>query len=274
MIGSPQFDGAEPPLVARTFPTMGTVVSLTTPIGSSLADDAFAKVVGVFEAYDKQFSLYDPVAELARIAAGRLELRAASASLREVYALAIRWRNDTGGEFTPHRPDGVIDLAGVVKALAIRDAGQLLDNVGVAHWCLNAGGDVLCRGVASGFGDGVAPWIVGLVDPDDREALLTAVALPQSGAHRAVATSGSAERGEHIWSSGAAASGDAFVQVSVLAPDIVTADVLATAIVAGGSAMVERATAGWPVDVLVVRANGELMVTPGFRAAIAARLSA
>jgi thiamine biosynthesis lipoprotein len=52
----------------------------------------------------------------------------------------------------------------------------------------------------------------------------------------------------------------------VAAADIVTADVLATAIVAGGTAMLHRATDGWEIDVLAVRRNGELLATPGFRA--------
>ena len=49
------------------------------------------------------------------------------------------------------------------------------------------------------------------------------------------------------------------------AADIVTADVLATAIVAGGLPMLDRATDGWDIEVLAVRAGGELLATPGFR---------
>ena len=41
---------------------------------------------------------------------------------------------------------------------------------------------------------------------------------------------------------------------------------LATAIVAGGTAMLHRATDGWDIDVLAVRRTGELLATPGFRA--------
>ena len=37
------------------------------------------------------------------------------------------------------------------------------------------------------------------------------------------------------------------------AADIVTADVLATAIVAGGLPMLDRATDGWDIEVLAVR---------------------
>jgi thiamine biosynthesis lipoprotein len=46
---------------------------------------------------------------------------------------------------------------------------------------------------------------------------------------------------------------------------VVTADVLATAIVAGGVPMLNRATAMWDIEALAVRANGELLATGGFR---------
>lgn len=49
------------------------------------------------------------------------------------------------------------------------------------------------------------------------------------------------------------------------AGDAVTADVLATAIVAGGTPMLRRAAALWDIDALAVRRGGELLATPGFR---------
>jgi thiamine biosynthesis lipoprotein ApbE len=50
--------------------------------------------------------------------------------------------------------------------------------------------------------------------------------------------------------------------VSVAAPDIVTADVLATAIVAGGDAALDELTSREPIDVLAVRRDGTLTATP------------
>jgi len=79
----------------------------------------------------------------------------------------------------------------------------------------------------------------------------------------AVATSGIAERGEHIWRR---AGGDLFAQVSVAAGDIVTADVLATAIVAGGLDTLRLATDRWPAEVIAVTRSGEICATPAFRA--------
>nr|WP_159829634.1 FAD:protein FMN transferase [Arthrobacter sp. 9AX] len=260
---------------------MGTVISLTIPAGKvpapassnglgpggHPADDELAAAAAVvertFRDLDQTFSLYRQDSEASALARGELTLREASAVTRALFAEALEWRLRTEGAFTPERADGVLDLSGIVKGHAIREAGTSLRALGLSDWCLNAGGDVLVSGSPGpGGGD---PWHAGIVDPADRGSLLAGCDLGQGRRWRAaLATSGSAERGDHIWSASAAAPD--FVQVSVLADDIVTADVLATAIYAGGVPMLNRATDGWDVEVLAVRAGGRLLATPGFRA--------
>jgi thiamine biosynthesis lipoprotein len=110
------------------------------------------------------------------------------------------------------------------------------------------------------------PWTVGIVDPEDRAKLLTSVVMTEK--YSAVATSGSAERGEHIWNQITDAAGD-YVQVSVLAPDMITADALATAIVAGGQDLLDLFASNWDAEALAVNRNGNLRATPGFRAFLA-----
>jgi thiamine biosynthesis lipoprotein len=263
-------------LKARTFGSMGTVISLTVParaLGTAGVqgtageaerelDAAVAAVERVFTRTDATFSLYRPDSEASRLARGELSLRDASAGMRDRYADALSWRLMTEGAFSPERPDGVLDLSGIIKGYAIGQAGEALLSCGITDWCLNAGGDVLVMGSpVPGSG---ASWAAGVVDPLDRSALLSAYGLGGPSTRRALATSGSAERGDHIWTAGY--RGVEFAQVSVAAADIVTADVLATAIVAGGTAMLHRATDCWDIDVLAVRRTGELLATPGFRA--------
>lgn len=256
-------------LKAGTFQSMGTVISLTMPVGSpaggSGQDDGLAAAAAVVERHflelDQTFSLYRADSEASRLARGELPLREASAGMRERYAEANEWRLRTEGAFTPERPDGVLDLSGLVKAYAIQEAGTSLLALGRIDWCLNAGGDVLVSG--SPHPGSTEPWDAGIVDPADRGVLLAGYRLGPDQRHAALATSGSAERGDHIW--GRPGDAAAFVQVSVAAADITTADVLATAIVAGGPRMLDRATDGWDVAVLAVRADGGLLATPGFR---------
>lgn len=237
--------------------TMGTVASVDVPESHH---HNLAAIDAIFQAADERFSLYRPDSELSSIARGTLRLAHASTTLRASYERSTEWRIRTDGLFSPHRPDGVLDLNGIVKAEAMESAGLLLDRAGCPNWLINVGGDVLARSDRE-------PWATGIVDPADSRAILCSVVLRST--RRAIATSGSAERGDHIWRGGELQP-TAFVQVSVIADDIVTADVLATALVAGGPAALEDITGNWPIDVLAVDRDGAMLATPGFREALAA----
>jgi len=243
------------------FETMGTVAALDVR-GAQLGGAQFRGIRESFDRWEDRFSLYRPASELSRVVAAELQLTAASEQLREVYALALDWRARTDGNFTPNRPDGVIDLDGLVKALAIAAAGRLLADFECRDWSLNVGGDVLVAGEPRPG----ARWAIGIVDPVDRSARLCAVELRSTCA--GIATSGTAERGEHVWRTEPAGEAD-LVQVTVMADDIVTADVLATAILAGGAGFRDSATLLWPIDVITVTRSGVIAMTPGARAALA-----
>ena len=81
---------------------------------------------------------------------------------------------------------------------------------------------------------------------------------------RAVATSGSVERGDHIWNP---MSPDDFqrelLQVSVIATDLVKADVWATAAFAEGPRSIERLNREAGVEALLVLSDGGLIGTDG-----------
>lgn len=263
----------------QAFPTMGTVASLVIPGCESgeEAERAAAAIEAIqadFEGLEERFSLYRDDSEASRIARGELPLTQASVATRDAYALALEWRQRTAGAFTPHRPDGVLDLAGVVKAMAIADGGRILDEAGFEDWILNIGGDLLSRGrnpergeVAAADGTPLGErWKAGIVDPANRGTLLGSVELREG--RRAIATSGIAERGEHVWR---AERGPAeFVQVSVRADDIVTADVLATAILSGGPELLHELVERYEIDVLACDRGGAMLATPGMREALAA----
>lgn len=234
----------------HVFPTMGTMVSIRFADG--LPDDVLlAEVEREFERFDDRFSLYRPDSELSQVARGELALTGTTELLRDAYARAVDWRARTNDAFTPHRPDGIIDLSGLVKADAIEAAGSLLLAAGESNWVVNAGGDILSSGCVD-----ESAWGVGIADPDDRSALLATVKLSEG--RRAMATSGTAERGEHVWRSDRSSR---YRQVTVLAADIVTVDVLSTAILAGGEPARDDALARFDIDLLTVDQDGELTAT-------------
>lgn len=232
--------------MTHVFRAMGTVVSVLVDGGA--ADTATLDAVeAVFDDLDREFSRWRPDSPASRIADGRLSLLRSSDAHRECYAEAVRWRADTAGAFTPHRPDGTVDLAGTIKAAATEAAGDVLDATGHERWCLNAGGDILTRG-----GTPAHPWNVALADPDHPQHGLRVVSL--HGARRAVATSGTSQRGEHVWRTDPEST---YRQVTVIADDLMTADVLATAVLAGGPATRSLAERGWPVEIVTVDRTSE-----------------
>jgi thiamine biosynthesis lipoprotein len=245
----------------HTLETMGTVASIELPAGWSRE---LVAVGAIFDEIEGRFSLYRPDSELSRIASGQLVLAGASGELLASYSRALEWRGTTLGVFSPHRPDGVIDLNGIVKAEAIERAGAHLQAVGCPSWSVNVGGDILVSPTGGA-------QLVGIADPADSSALLCSIRL--GGSRLALATSGSAQRGDHIWRGGSTEPTH-FVQVSVAAAHIVAADVLATTIVAGGPEALDDVTTRWDVDVITVDRSGALRASPGLRRALVADIAA
>ncbi|TCK60142.1 thiamine biosynthesis lipoprotein [Curtobacterium sp. PhB136] len=227
----------------RVFDTMGTVASVHVDGASTEATPAVLDdVERLFARMDAEYSRYRPDSPASQVADGRLALTRASSEHRDMYARAIAWRNATGGAFEPHRADRSVDLTGIVKAAAIEGAGALLRSAGHADWCVNVGGDVLVSGTVTG-----RDWNAGITDPDRAGEVLRVVRL--AAPRRAVATSGTSERGEHVWRTD---QDRVYRQVTVIADDVVTADVLSTAILAGGPATLRLAVEAWAVDVVTI----------------------
>jgi len=258
-----------PPASAASIATGLGVAVVEAPRSASAVD----LIERIFAHLDGRFSLFRPESELSRLAGGSLDLETSSEELRDLYGQSLAWRQRTHGAFTPHRPDGVIDLNGIVKAEAMRRSGEALEACGLVSWRLSVGADVLASGNdADGW-----PWTVTINDPAGRSTPGPPVplgTLELRGTRRAVATAGGRDGGDGphtIWPGGsavaAAARGD-FAQVTVAANDIITADVLATAIAAGGIASLHQLTHRWPIDVLAIDHNGGRTATPGMRAAL------
>lgn len=237
---------------------MGMPISVLARGGEARSPEAdravgalFRELVGV----DAVFSLYKPDSDASRLARGELGLDECDPDMRVVAARCAQAKELTGGLFDATRPDGTWDPSGLVKGWAAERAARQLAEVPV-DWCLNAGGDVI---VLSPSGE---PFTVGIQDPRDIRGIATAVPC----AAGAVATSGTAARGAHLYDprNGGAAS-TSWLSISVLGPSLETADMLATAAFVAGDhwqdllALVPgyaglgidatgagRGTAGWP----------------------------
>jgi thiamine biosynthesis lipoprotein len=200
---------------------------------------------------DEQFSAYRHDSELSAVNARGGDLAGVSDAFREVVALGSAMADSSGGAFRIRRPDGTWDLDGVVKGWAADRAARVLAEDGLRDYCLNAGGDVA---VAGSPGDG-RPWHVAVRSPDDATALLAVLEATDGG----VATSGAYERGAHIVDGRTGAPATGLRSATVVADDLTTADLLATAVFALGPHGVRWALDHGARAVLAVAADGTLL---------------
>jgi thiamine biosynthesis lipoprotein len=211
---------------------------------------------------DTIFSLYKPDSPLSRLARGETSVDQCPGVVEQVWELCESWEKTTGGWFSAFTPEHTFDPSGLVKTWAAKFAAEKLLEAGITDFTLNAGGDIL-------ISDGQSRqdfWRVAISKPvsiaDPEAGILTVLDLAGTE-FRAVATSGSAERGQHIWNPKNAQLQSDFVQVSVIARDIVEADVWATAAFAEGIRSLERINQKPHLEALYVMADGTLQATDG-----------
>lgn len=216
---------------------------------------------------DRVFSLYKPESPMSQLAAGKTSVSQCSPVVSEIWDACEVWERRTDGWFSAFTPEHTFDPSGLVKTWAAKRAAESLASAGVFDFTLNAGGDVYISDRASGQFD----WRIGLAKPvsiASEEAGTIAVIDLKGTEYRAVATSGSAERGNHIWNPKAAGREFAteLLQVTVIARDLVEADVWATAAFAEGLASMARIDAIEHLEAICVLADGQIAATPGFAA--------
>jgi thiamine biosynthesis lipoprotein len=175
-------------------------------------------VAAVFERWESTFSLFRESSELSRVNASPARSVVVSELFASALQVALDVAADTDGLVVPalgevrlsgtllaRSPGVMIDLNGVVKALAVDEAAASLDGLGF----VSCGGDLAVRG------------------PVD-------VGLPGGGAVRVVegglATSGTATRGRHLVDPATGAPSESpWEQVTVSGASCLAADVAAKA---------------------------------------------
>jgi thiamine biosynthesis lipoprotein len=237
---------------------MGMPVSVLCRGETARTEQVDTTVRAVFDelrGVDDMFSTYKDDSFVSRVRAGAINLADCPDEVRAVAERADRWRDLTGGLFDSRRPDGIWDPSGLVKGWAVGRAATALHAAGPLDWCLNAGGDVLLHC------DADRTFRVGIADPGDATRVLTALALSAG----AVATSGTAARGRHIYDPrlGKVAP-SRWASVTVTGPSLETADVLATAAFVAGDEWQELLDGFRDYAGLAVDQSGGLQEGPGW----------
>lgn len=211
---------------------MGTTASVHVDddIRASDFEDALAVFRSEMERLESMFSVFRADSEISRINAGTLHHLDASPEVIEVLDACTWLEQASGGAFSVRRSREATEInpSGFVKGWATERAAHRLADAGLAHWYAGVGGDIVARGGTNGHG----PWRIGIADPRDEAMLVGNVEIIDG----AVATSGTAERGAHLWDPRTGEPATHFLSVTVSGPSLTWADAYATTVFVMGDA--------------------------------------
>ena len=175
--------------------------------------------------------------------------------MAEVLALCRTAREMSHGWFDPWAMPGGVDPTGLVKGWAAQRALEALASDGISGALVNAAGDI------AGFGgpEGATPFRIGIVDPSSPDRLACVVELAG-----AIATSGTYERGAHLFDPHTRRPAARLASASVSGPDLGLADALATALAVAGDDALQMVAALEGYEALAIGPTGTWRWTERF----------
>lgn len=231
---------------------MPVTVHVADDVDELVLDEVFAD----FTLLEGVFSTFIPDSAVSRINRGELKEEEAGDLVLQALHLCRQYERATDGYFSAWL-GGRLDPSGLVKGWAIDRGCSILDHHGCRNFFIDAGGDVQTRGSSESGG----PWRVGIRHPVQKDKVVRVVLA----AGLAVATSGTYEKGDHIVDPHTGRAAEELLSFTVVGPDILQADVYATAAFAmgkdGGLAFIQRA-AGYEAYGIDRRLKATM--TPGF----------
>lgn len=172
---------------------------------------------------DETFSPFKENSEVSKYNRGKKY----SDDLKKILKLCEETKKLTGGYFDIIRPDGKMDPSGLVKGWAIWNAAKILKKAGYKKYFVEVAGDTEISG---------GPWKWGITNPFNKKEIIKVLNLSNCG----IATSGTYERGQHIWNSiTKKAEITDIVSLTVIGPNVYEADRYATAAFAMGRSGIE-----------------------------------
>ena len=205
---------------------MPVILQLPDKTPQRLIDDVFGRLVEI----DQRYSTYISTSEVSKIRGGDIDISKASEELLGILDLAEFAKKQTNGYFDVFH-EGEFDPSGIVKGWAIAQAAAILDRAEIDDFLFEIAGDMR----SSGYFELGLPWKVGIRAPFEPSKIVKVLSI--SGA--CIATSGTSERGQHIYDPLHGGSIEDILSISVVGPDIMWADIYATAAFAMGRSGIE-----------------------------------
>jgi thiamine biosynthesis lipoprotein len=256
---SPRGQALTPRPVRHLEHVMGTVVTFDVyeQVGADHRDlyVHLARARALLQRFDALFSLCKPHSSMSRIRRGELDVVDAPPEIGTVLGLCSQAFAATNGWFDADALPGGIDPTGLVKGWAAQRALDVLTAAGFADAMINAGGDI----ATAGRPDGADCWRIGIQHPLRRGQLAAVVAVDG-----AIATSGTYERGAHLFDPQAKRQLARFASASVTGPDLALADAAATGLAVAGDDGFDFVEALDGYEAFAVRSDGTKRMTAGF----------
>jgi thiamine biosynthesis lipoprotein len=251
-------------VIRHTEEVMGTVVSFAVQadeLSASAVRMALRTSCATLHRADAIFSTFKHGSPVSRMRRGEIAEDDAPDEVREVLRLCRTVRELSGGWFDPWSMPGGVDPTGVVKGWAAARALDDLRAAGAAAAMVNAAGDLAVFGTP----EGGRAWRAGIADPRQPGSLAWTAEVAG-----AMATSGSAEQGAHIFDPRSRAVTGRVLSATVTGPDLAIADGLATAVAAGGQEAFERVAGLEGYEAMCLDRSGAWTATDGFEGVPAA----
>jgi len=199
---------------------------VTVDIVGNSDSHIFKKVFDYFRYVDGKFSTYKKESEISKINRGEIFEKDFSSDMKLIFQLAEQTKKETDGYFDMARNDGVVDPSGIVKGWTIFNAAEIIARENFDNFYVDAGGDVEARGLNSSG----KKWGVGVRNPFNPGQIVQVLEVSNMG----VATSGTYERGLHIYNPKTGLEAQEIASITVVGPNVYEADRMATAAFAMG----------------------------------------
>lgn len=247
------------------------------PIGIDVRDPdvdpaALDRAFDWFRWVDATFSTYTSDSVISRLNHGEVTLSDAHPDVRAVLERCAELCQETDGYFDIQSAMlaqwervgdvalrlGAVEPAGLVKGWSVDRAARILETAGARNYVVNAGGDIRVRGGSAP----AEPWRVGIRHPLQRDKAAAVVVATDL----AIATSGAYERGDHIVDPHSGQPPSGILSVTIVGPDLATADAYATAAYAmgreGSSWTARLVSAGY--EAMTILDDQTVLSTPAF----------
>ena len=175
---------------------------------------------------DQIFSTYISTSQVSKLRNNEIEIEDTHPYLQKVWHSCLEIKELTDGAFDPWALAGGFDPSGYVKGWAADQISDQLIKLGAKHIQVNAGGDISVRGGK----DANTAWKIGVAHPNQSDQVSKVYEITNG----AIATSGTAERGDHIIDPFSKTIAVGARSATVTGPDAGMADALATALIVSG----------------------------------------